>query len=112
MTHGLQSGTTVYRFNRKWPGEGRPWSFGANKYKLFDCSRNDGSLVVNCTMEDGSIIRFVVPIGPGTNFARDILPRLGFDRYNRCTFEISQETYEFTWRYRIHMDGRPYLTKV
>jgi len=112
MAHSLQSGTMVYRLDRKWPGEGRPWSFGANRYKLLEYSRNNGSLAVNCVEKNGSVRRFVIPIGPDTYFAQHILPRLSFDHYNRCTFEINQETYEFTWRYKVHMDGRLYLTET
>ena len=110
MLHTLLSDTRVYKLSRKWPGEGRPWSFGANQDRLFERHFNNGYLVVYCTKKDGSILRFIIPVGPGTDFAEHVLPNLSFDAYNRCTFEINQVTYEFTWRYGIHMDGRPYLT--
>jgi hypothetical protein len=112
MEDSLHNDGTVYRFRRKWPGDGRPWSLGANRYKLFDCSQNNGSLVIDCTRRNGSVVRFVIPAGAGTHFALEVLRKLSFDRYNRCTFEINQETCQFTWRNKIHMDGQPYLIEA
>ena len=109
MAYSPRIDTTVYRLNRRWPGEGRPWSFSANQDKLFECHFDNGNLVVCCAKRDGSIIRFIVPIGSGTDFAEHILLKITFDSYNRCTFEIDQVTYRFTWRYGIYMDGRSYL---
>ncbi len=98
-----------YNLSRKWPGEGRPWSFSANKDKLYEHSMLDDNLVISCVKEDGSVIRFIIPIGPGSYFGQHILPNLSFDAYNRCTFEISQKDHRFTWRYKIYMDGRPFI---
>ena len=109
MWHAVQSRKRDYPLTSKWRGDGRRWSFGANQDKLFECHFNNGNLVVYCAKKDGSIIRFIIPVGSGTDFAERILLKLTFDAYNGCTFEVSQVTYRFTWRYGVHMDGRPYL---
>jgi len=98
-----------YQLKREWPGEGRPWSFSANKDKIYDEASLNGDVSIGCTEEDGSITRFSIPVGPTSYFNKYILPKLSFDAYNRCTFEISQKNYKFTWRYRIYMDGRPFI---
>jgi len=98
-----------YNLFRKWPGKGRPWSFSANKDKLHECLILGDSLVISCVEENGSATRFIIPMGSGSYFGQSVLPKLSFDAYNRCTFEINQETYQFTWRYKVRMDGRPYL---
>ncbi len=100
-----------YELFRKWPGEGRPWSFSGNKGKLYKHSMLNDNLVINCTEENGSLTRFIIPIGPSSYFYRHILPKLSFDAYNRCTFEIYQEDYKFTWRYKVYMEGRPYIRR-
>ena len=85
------------------------WTLRATRRRLVQAANEGANLVVECGGAD-SMVRFVIPVGPGSVFDREVFPRLTFDGHGQgsCTFDVSR-SYQFTWRGGVRFDGSDYL---
>lgn len=83
------------------------WTYQIYQSRLDDYSAK-GPFSVVVIGDAGLSTQRILAI-PIEHLRRHVFPHAAKDSRNRYTFEVNKTTLEVTWRYRIHMDGRPFL---
>ena len=104
---GFQDRKKHYVVSRRTTAHGL-WTYQIYQSRLDDYTAKGNPFCVVVVGDAGFPTEKVLAI-PIEHLRRHVFPLAVKDGRDRYTFEVNKDTLEVTWRYRIHIDGRPFV---